>query len=304
MRMQTVRYVLLFLLMTFIIAGCSAARSDEMAGYDMAEPASAPRGDTDYVEAEEEARAVTPGELAVGNIDEVNRQKVILNSRITLEVPTPEESMQSVLDLINEHHGYVSDANQWQMGETRTRAEITARVPSEHFDAVRSTLMDMGVVTYSRMWSTDVTEEYIDLSARLENLKSEEEALRRILEAASSVEDMLAVRRHLTDIRGQIESLQGRLRYLDDRVSYSTFNIEIRPQTLPTAAISAMGFDNFGPRVTGALYRGINLVLNVTGNLLIAFVTALPALVVMTVMILLLWVVIRALRSRGKKDLD
>lgn len=300
MHMRTGRYLLVFLLLMFIVAGCAAPRMPkEMADHDVAEPAAAPRaeewqaisvGDAD------EARAISV-QMAAHQEDS---QKVILNANITLEVPSPEESMQRVIDLIDEHSGYISDANQWQVGEARTRIEITARVPAEHFDAVRSTLLDMGVVTYSRMWSTDVTEEYIDLSARLDNLRSEEEALRRILEEAATVEDMLAVRRHLTDIRGQIESLQGRLRYLEDRVSYSTFRIEIRHQTLPTAAISAMGFDNFGPRLTGALIRGINLVLNVTGNATIAFATALPALVTAIVLILLLWFGVRALRSRGK----
>ncbi|MFO8061122.1 MAG: DUF4349 domain-containing protein [Bacillota bacterium] len=305
MRKQVGRYSLVLLLIVLMIAGCSAARqATESADYDVAEPASAPDEEQERQEmsADEAGRGLSiSGQLAAGREQD---QKVILNASISLEVPSPEESMQTVLDLVREHQGFISNANQWQVGETRTRVEITARVPAEYFDDVRSTLLDMGVVTHSRVWSTDVTEEYIDLSARLDNLRSEEEALRRILEQASTVEDMLAVRKHLTDVRGQIESLQGRLRYLDDRVAYSTFTIEIRPETLSAAAISAMGFQNFAPRLSAGLIRGINLVLNVTGNFIIAFVTALPSLLVAAVLIWLLLLGIRALRSRRKETED
>jgi hypothetical protein len=305
MRKQVGRYSFVLLLIVLMIAGCSSAQpAKEMAEYDVAEPASAPDEEQERQEmsADEAGRGLSiSGQLAAGREQD---QKVILNASISLEVPSPEESMQTVLDLVREHQGFISNANQWQVGETRTRVEITARVPAEYFDDVRSTLLDMGVVTHSRVWSTDVTEEYIDLSARLDNLRSEEEALRRIVEQASTVEDMLAVRKHLTDVRGQIESLQGRLRYLDDRVAYSTFTIEIRPETLSAAAISAMGFQNFAPRLSAGLIRGINLVLNVTGNFIIAFVTALPSLLVAAVLIWLLLLGIRALRSRRKETED
>jgi len=81
-------------------------------------------------------------------------------------------------------------------------------------------------VSYSSS-GRDVTEEYIDLEARLRNLRRQEERLLEILDRAESVKDVLEVERELGRVRGEIERLEGRLRYLSNRVEFATITVEL-----------------------------------------------------------------------------
>ncbi|HRX43860.1 MAG TPA: DUF4349 domain-containing protein, partial [Candidatus Dojkabacteria bacterium] len=71
----------------------------------------------------------------------------------------------------------------------------------------------------------DVTEEYIDITSRLSNLKSTEVQLVKILEKAESVTDILAVQRELNTVRGEIESYEQRKRYFDTQTDYSYITV-------------------------------------------------------------------------------
>ncbi len=285
--------VAVMLALIFIVSACGAApQSDSGSSPAVPEPA-----DRDMAEAPADDRDRASREEAgdVGVIDaDTAGQKQIKNGEITLGGPSPEETMAEIVDLIEEMGGYVSDSTlQKYQRDQLPRISLTVRIPQENFDNLTTELHRMGVVTHSRTWVNDVTEEHIDLTARLDNLRSEEEALRRILERAEEVEDMLAVRRQLNDVRSQIDSLSGRLRYLDDRIAYSTYSISIQPETLATTAIKATGFDNFGSRVVSSFIRGANWILNAVATALIGIATALPALVVLGILLILVLLIYR-----------
>ncbi|MFP4200303.1 MAG: DUF4349 domain-containing protein [Clostridia bacterium] len=289
------------LLTIFLISGCGMAPR----GTQDSAPSEEPAYDKDVGEAPEEERS---GEEArpeeSGEVDTIdgggdgianaNGQKQIKNGEITIEVASPEETMSEVVDLVDSMGGYVSDSNLQQFrDDDRPRINMTVRIPQEEFDTLSREMYELGVVTQSRTWVNDVTEEYIDLNARLENLRSEEEALRGILEKAEEVEDMLEVRRQLNDVRSQIDSLSGRLRYLDDRIAHSTYRINIHPESVATSAIKATGFDNFGSQLVTSFIRGANWVINGVATATIALATALPSLIILAVVLGLLWAAYR-----------
>ena len=85
----------------------------------------------------------------------------------------------------------------------------------------------MGTLQEENVSLDDVTEQYIDLEARLENLKRQEKRYLEILEMATTVEDVLTVETQLERIRGDIESLQGSLNYLDNRIDLSTIQVQL-----------------------------------------------------------------------------
>ena len=274
-----------------LIAGCSAAPRGTT-GYDSAPAAPAEQPEVELVQipkdmaAEERMARDEDGDTGAGP-GEIIEQRQIKNGEITLEVPSPEDTMAEIVAIVESKGGYVSDSSLQQQQDQRPRINMTVRVPEAEFDSLTAELHRMGVVTRSRTWINDVTEEYIDLRARLNNLESEEEALRQILERAETVEDMLAVRRQLNDVRGQIDSLSGRLRYLDDRISHSTYWINIQPEGLATSAIKTTGFDGFGSRIVMAFIRGANWVLNNIAAAILALTIAVPALVVVAILFLL-----------------
>ena len=91
-------------------------------------------------------------------------------------------------------------------------------------------VMDMSVrISNERSYTTDVTEEFIDLTARVNNLKATESQLVKLLEKAEKIEDILAIQRELTSMRGQIESLEGRINYINRTSSTSLISITLSP---------------------------------------------------------------------------
>ena len=68
--------------------------------------------------------------------------------------------------------------------------------------------------------SQDVTEEYVDLGANLRNLQASESAILKLMDKATQIQDVLALQRELTNVRGQIERIQGRKTYLERRIGH------------------------------------------------------------------------------------
>ena len=135
-------------------------------------------------------------------------------------------ALDQITHLAEGFDGYVVSSKRWEEGE-RLAGTITIRVSAEHFDDVIRALRELAVdVTSEDTSSKDVTEEYIDLSAKLHNLEATEEQYLKLMEKAEKVEDILAIQKELSKTRGEIEQTKGRMQYLE-RTS-ATSLIEVR----------------------------------------------------------------------------
>jgi hypothetical protein len=113
-------------------------------------------------------------------------------------------------------------------------ANLVLSVPSEEFERVLDELRSLGEkVTTDSISGQDVTEEYVDLKSRERNLRATEESLLRLYDRAENVEEALSIQRELTTVRGEIELVQGRIKYLDQRSTYSQITLNIQPVTSP-----------------------------------------------------------------------
>jgi hypothetical protein len=113
-------------------------------------------------------------------------------------------------------------------GESTGKAGyVTVRIPQSGFISVMDEIKAIGAVTSKSISGRDVTEEFVDLSARLGNLERQELRLLEILNMTTTVDEVLDVERELGRVRGEIESLTGRLNYLNDRVDLSTINVRV-----------------------------------------------------------------------------
>lgn len=121
-----------------------------------------------------------------------------------------------------------------------THAMITVRVPSEGLDSVIDQITALGKLLSKEIGAQEVTEEYVDLTSRRRNLEREEVRLLELLQRAGKVADLLEVEQTLARVRGEIETISGRMRYLEDRVALSTVQVELEgPQPKPTAGAPA-----------------------------------------------------------------
>jgi PKD repeat protein len=151
---------------------------------------------------------------------------IVRTGDVSLIVEDVPEAMNQITGLAASFGGYVVSSKRWGEGE-RLAGAIAIRVPAEYFDDAMKALRELAVdVSSENTYSKDVTEEYVDLRARLQNLEASEAQLLKLMEKAEKVEDILAVQRELSKTRGEIEQTKGRMQYLE-RTS-ATSLIEIR----------------------------------------------------------------------------
>lgn len=116
----------------------------------------------------------------------------------------------------------------------RGDAQITIRVPAEAFQTVLAQILELGDVLQRDVSVQDVSEEFHDVQTRIRTLEAMYERVNQLLANASDVEHALAVEQHLERITLQLESLRGRLRFLADRVAFSTITVRFSEQATVT----------------------------------------------------------------------
>jgi hypothetical protein len=154
-------------------------------------------------------------------------KKTIFTASISLEVKEFKAAVDKVSLIASRYGGYISDSFMNNEGVGRKTGYVIVRVSEKDFDAAIADLEKVGDVLNKNISGQDVTEEYIDLEARMANLKLEEQRYRDILKKAEKVEDLLAIERELSRVRGEIESMQGRLNYLKNRVDLATITVNL-----------------------------------------------------------------------------
>ncbi|MFN8458448.1 MAG: DUF4349 domain-containing protein [Anaerolineae bacterium] len=173
---------------------------------------------------------------------------IIYTGTIALVVNDTREAMTAITNLAVEQGGYVSASNIYQAGDV-PRGQITIRVPAEKYLATLEQLRALAVrVDHENSGTQDVSEEYTDLQSRKTNLEVTEKALQQLLEErqrVGSTSDILEVYRELTDVRGQIEQIEGRLRYLANQAALSTIAIDLIPDVL-SQPVSIAGWEPQG----------------------------------------------------------
>lgn len=212
-------------------------------------------------------------------------RKVIKTADLNLEVKDIAEAQKQVQNLTEAAGGFIADLNV-QNYETRTDATIVARVPSAKFREVYDKVKELGEVKRDHVGGQDVTEEYMDLETRIANKQVEEQRLRELFAKAGKISDLLEVERELSRVRGEIESLQGRLRYLKDQVGFSTITIEL--YMLGEAPVDQPTGWRLGYHILGA-FRGLLAAIQWLVTALIYLLIA-GAVVWVPILLIVLWI--------------
>ena len=187
---------------------------------------------------------------------------VIYNGYISLETSDIQGLLAKIRALAEGYGGYVAGSSRSTYG-VQAIAEITIRVPKDKFHVAVQEIETFGKVLDERTTSEDVTEQYIDLKARLENLQRQEERLREILGMARTVDEVLNVERELGRIRGEIESLQGQINYLERSVAMSVITVSLKEPPPPFTPPGMDWGETFETALGGffAVIRGLIILL-------------------------------------------
>ncbi len=178
----------------------------------------------------------------------------------------------------------VQDDERIEGGAQMPVVELSVRVPAARFDEVMDRLAGMAVRVTSRSETAeDVTEEYVDLEARIRAMEAARDRLQQIMEQSGTVADLLLAESELARREAELESLKGRLQFLSDSARLSLIEITLEPSA---AGQPAGGFWRPGDTVRWA-FSGLVWTFQAAAQLLIYFaVIILPWIVLIGLIVL------------------
>ncbi|KJL43422.1 MULTISPECIES: DUF4349 domain-containing protein [Microbacterium] len=175
-------------------------------------------------------------------------------------------------------------------------AWITVRVPADQLQRVVDELDDVGEVTSTNLSRQDVTEQTVDLEARIDAAQASVDRLTELMAQAQSVADLIAAESALSERQATLESYQQQLEMLDDQVAMSTLSVTVVPEVEAVTADPA-GFGD-------GLAAGWNGLVATLNGIVVALGFLLPWLAVAAVAALIVWGIVRLVRGRRSRRTD
>lgn len=262
-------YKLLVLMLALsLLTSCAARHSSDRAAAGKAEPNQPNFAFDRKSVAEPEVASQSEVSLAQAGqsqtMAEAMDRKILRDANLTLEVSKPEEAQRKITSVAESLGGFVvtSESKQRQTAEGATQeleVSLVIRVPALQFGPALDQIRATGNrVVQEKITGQDVTEEFIDLEAHLKTQKALELQFLEIMKQAHKVEDALEVQRQIAEVRTEIEKLEGRKRFLENRASLSTITVSL--QTPTAIAVNTSGF---GRDVREAVADSVQLAIDI-----------------------------------------
>ncbi len=231
-------YASLVVALLVVVAGCAGAgggglqsksqQTGEESSADVVQPAVA---EATAAESGNDAGASNGDAGDGGGAPAVQNRELIRTAEVVLRVESFETARRELAAYARSTGGFVGDSTQQVRGEgnrTWTTGTITLRVPATNYSNALDVVNQTGEVRQSRQQTRDVTDQVVDLEARLENLRAERDRLRQLYRRANDTEDVLAVQRELSRVQSDIERSEARLRQLERKVAFTTIVVHLR----------------------------------------------------------------------------
>ncbi|NUM80488.1 DUF4349 domain-containing protein [bacterium] len=167
---------------------------------------------------------------------------IIKIADLAMEIGKYDETMTQIQMLTEQFGGYISNSVTEIPYENVKRGTVNIRIPSAKFESMVAELKKLAKKIESEgIRGQDVTEEFYDLEARLENKKRTEKRFQEILRTANTVKEILDVEREISNVREEIERFEGRKKFLLDQTGMSTINLTLH-EPYPLTVSSSGGF--------------------------------------------------------------
>lgn len=291
------RIWILFLVVMMVLCGCSKGNTSnesasemsytgdgEMKGeygiMDMAE------GGYETMDASEEVSEDSE------SADPETDSKIIRTVYLTMETLDFDKLTGTIRSQAAAYNGYVESSsisnNSYYSSDTRY-GYFVVRIPADQADSFMKSLGDQGTVVSQSENMEDVTLQYVDTEGHIKVLRSEQERLLELLEQAETVDEILQIEEHLTNVRYELESYESKLNILDHQIDYTTITIdvnEVQQITTPEEATMWQKMkDGFKDSVSG-IGNGIQ-------TLIIFMVAKIPYILILAAVITLLVVSVK-----------
>ena len=215
--------------------------------------------------------------------------KIIRDGSMSIQVPQDDFSkgFAAVTRIAQNNGGFVLSS---QIRGQR-RGTLVLRIPAKRFDDAMVALRAIGVVQAQSITGKDVTAQYIDLKARLQNAIGQRTVLRNLMAQATTIQETITVQNRLSQVELEVEQIQGQLNFIEDQVAEGTVRVELHEED---AAQLQQTDEVENPSLGSAWDRSIQGFLNVVSAVVIGLGYLLP----LAVLGLIVWLITAAVRRR------
>lgn len=231
----------------------------------------------------------TAGTVAVDeSAVELNDKKIIKNGDLSLKVNSVDNANQKISAIAKANGGEIASSNFYQTAKNIRSGTVTLKVPFANFETTFSQLKKVATLVVQESTSgQDVTEQYADLQAQLKNKQAEEQQYLEILKQAQKISDILEVTQQLSRVRGEIESLQGRIKFMDSQTDMSSITVSLSEDENITFA------DSWRPwQVVKETFNGlIKSAQGFVNFLIVLVIQVIPVIILYALVVLVVWVV-------------
>ena len=182
---------------------------------------------------------------------EYSSRLLIKTADLELEAEDPEAAVDRITVIVESFGGYIARLS--ISGHERKSASMIVKVPEKFFYDALNEIRKVGRVIREDVNVRDVTEQHIDLEARLRNLRAEEEWLLAAVDKAKTVQDLIMLEKELWRVRGEIERIEAQLKNLERMATYSTISIWIKAPEKPRPPPSPYPEIDFTPVIAAAV---------------------------------------------------
>ncbi len=224
--------------------------------------------------------------------------KIIKEADLGIRVEDYATARKQIDALLQKYDAYISSENESKSGSWISN-RLSIRIPVTHFDAFMGSVGDIAErVTHKQITAKDVSRRYVDIESRLKTKKEVREKYSSFLKNAKNIEEMLAVEEKVRLLTEEIESKEAELRYLSDKVNYSTITLSINQKLDYVFEDPDYAEPSFFQRVNRAFETGWHGIL----HLIVGITTVWPLVLIGIILFLALRRLFRPKANATKKE--
>lgn len=253
-----------------------------------------------YAGSSEGAALESPSPAPNETSGSVQERKVIRSGSANLNTLSYDKTVDALTAYANQMGGYVENLYTGDQPiplaqeKAMKTGSITLRIPAGQFDDFFKNLETYGKISMKSLAAEDISNQYRDTYNQTVNLEVREAKLREIMGTAKTVSDVMAVEAELSRVRGEINQLKGTLQQWDALVDLSRVTINITEVRSLETQVSGLD-TSLMTRIREAFIASVNGVIAGAENLAIWLVSALPWLVIGSIVLLGLWFPVKKL---------
>jgi glucan-binding YG repeat protein len=230
---------------------------------------------------------------------EIPSQMVIYQADLQLRVKKFEQTLQNIEEQAAKYGGYISESNVSKDGVEQVIGQITVRIPQKNFQVfLRDAQGQAAEVLQRNITGTDVTEEYVDLESRLKSKRVVEERLTSFMKTAQKTEDLLKISADLAAVQEEIETIQGRIKYLENQTALSTIHISLFENKVIVPKLEDEDLNTWD-KTKKQFMNSTNMLLAAISWLFVFMVGNLPVLVILAVAAVFIYLFVKKVLKRN-----